>query len=127
MTVPFERVATTGERALATWGELKTAGRGVPVVIGDDQSVGTLGIAFSPEWPIKRSLAEILSAAEHIRHPEDLVAYGHLPTRIVVDRDGRRRELTREKTRAAMLGRLASVCRTLARKLAQQARAAERR
>jgi hypothetical protein len=62
MTFPFERVATTGEQALATWGELKTTGRGVPVVIGNGESVGILTNAFNPLRPKKLSLslAEIL-------------------------------------------------------------------
>src|SRR6266567_2610402 len=73
MVFPFESVATTGERALATWGKLKTAGRGVPVVIGGDEAVGILTEAFSPSRPNKPSLADILAAAFRICHPNDLV------------------------------------------------------
>jgi len=39
------------------------------------------------------------------RHP-----HGHLPTMRVVDRDGKKRELTREETRAAMLQELQPPC-----------------
>jgi hypothetical protein len=68
---PFEVVETSGEGALATWEELKSAGRGVPVVVGKDVE-SVLG-PFDPEerWP-KRPVSEILSAAEAIRFPEDL-------------------------------------------------------
>ena len=80
MTFPFERVATTGARALATWEQLKSAGRGVPVMIGDDESVGIISVHFNPEWVsyignrVKMSVADILAAAQRICHPEDLVA-----------------------------------------------------
>jgi hypothetical protein len=75
MPFPFECMATTGAQALATWEELKTAGRGVPVVIGSDESVGILTEAFNPSRLLKQpSLAEILATAKRIRHPEDLAA-----------------------------------------------------
>jgi hypothetical protein len=35
----FEIVEARGEDALATWQELKTAGRGVPVVVGNLEGV----------------------------------------------------------------------------------------
>jgi hypothetical protein len=109
MTLPFERIATTGDRALATWEQLKNAGRGVPVVIGNDESVGILAIEFNPNplWPKRLSLVDTLAAAERIRHPEDLVAERTAKRRITaarasvnwrVDRDGKRRELTPEET-----------------------------
>jgi hypothetical protein len=72
MTFPFERVATTGDRALATWGQLKAARRGVPVVMGADEAVRILADAFSPARPNKTSVAAILAAADCIRHPQDL-------------------------------------------------------
>jgi hypothetical protein len=124
MTFPFERVATTGDQALATWAQLKTAGRGVPVVIGGEESVRILSDGFSPMRPNKMSVADILSAVRHIRHPDDLAARRiresaaarafltqqfeqrpdyDLPAMIVVDRDGVRRELTPDEARAEML------------------------
>jgi Domain of unknown function (DUF4253) len=123
MTFPFERVATSGDRALATWGQLKAVRRGVPVVVGDDEAVRILTDAFSPTRPRKTSVADILASADCIRHPEDLAQQrireagnarafltqhfarhpdGHLPTMIVADRDGTR-DLTQDETRAAML------------------------
>ncbi len=41
---PYEIVETNGENAVAVWEELKNAGRGVPVVLGDDleNSAGAL-------------------------------------------------------------------------------------
>jgi hypothetical protein len=71
-TFPFERAQAAGEQALATWEQLKAAGRGCPVVIGDDDSVGVLMADFSPTWPNKISIAEVLAAAATIRHPEGL-------------------------------------------------------
>ena len=56
---PFEIVETSGESAFATWKELKTAGRGVPVVVGAD--VGNVLEPFHPQGQ-RRSVAEILSA-----------------------------------------------------------------
>lgn len=120
---PFERVETTGDQALPAWEQLKTAGRGVPVVLGDDRSVATLMDAFSPALPNQRTVADILAAAAGLRHPEDLSARqvleetrAHesllqrleskpdaLPKMSVIDADGNRRDLTSEETRAAML------------------------
>jgi hypothetical protein len=118
----FERVEVPGERAMATWEQLKSAGRGVPVVIGDDDSFGNLLVPFGPAWPNQRLAAEIIAAADGIRHPESLAAYkareeakaeyltqsfksrpdAPLPTIIVTDAGGTR-ELTREETQAFML------------------------
>src|SRR5271156_1551398 len=71
---PFERVDVPGKRALATWEQLKSAGRGFPVVIGDDESFGHLLEPFGPTWPDKRPVADVLAAADGIRHPEGLAA-----------------------------------------------------
>jgi hypothetical protein len=73
-TFPFERLQVAGEQALATWEQLKAAGRGCPVVIGDDDSVGLLMANFSPTWPNKILIAQILAAAATIRHPDGLKA-----------------------------------------------------
>lgn len=68
---PFEIVETSGENALARWQELKTAGRGVPVVVGEDIE-GVLA-AFSPGQPATpRPVHETLAAASALRFPEDL-------------------------------------------------------
>jgi hypothetical protein len=67
---PFEIVETSGENAFATWKELKTAGRGAPVVVGTD--VGNVLEPFHPQWR-RRSVAELLSAASAINFPEDLL------------------------------------------------------
>ena len=39
---PYEIVETTGENALATWEELKKAGRGSPVVLGEEELANLL-------------------------------------------------------------------------------------
>jgi hypothetical protein len=68
---PFEIVETTGQRALATWEQLKTAGRGVPVVVGKDVE-NVLG-PFDPEYnDSRRPVSETLAAAATIRFPEGL-------------------------------------------------------
>lgn len=68
---PFEIVETSGESALAKWQELKSAGRGVPVVVGKDIE-GVLG-PFAPGQPAtQRPVHETLAAASALRFPEDL-------------------------------------------------------
>jgi Domain of unknown function (DUF4253) len=124
---PFERVETHGDRALATWEQLKAAGRGSPVVLGDDKSVAAtiraLQTNLHPMRPNKRTVAEILSAADGIEHPKDLInnrqqeqvrarkyldellerdPNARLPQMIVTDANGNRRTLTREEVLAAM-------------------------
>ncbi len=119
----FERVQVPGKDALTSWEELKSAGRGFPVVVGDEDSFGHLLEPFSPAWPNQRTVAEVLAAAEGIRHPEGLAAQrdegaararefmrkhlesnpnAPLPKMIVTDASGQR-ELTREETIAAMM------------------------
>ena len=66
----FELVEARGEDALATWEELKTAGRGVPVVVGDLEGVLN---PFSPgEYETLKPVQETLAAANAIRFPQDL-------------------------------------------------------
>jgi len=125
---PFELLETTGDRALATWEQLKGGGRGLPIVIGGDESLDLLLEPFGPGDFNKRTAAEILAAAAPIRHPGDLSALradgearskehlrqlfesrpdAPLPKIIVTDSNGTR-ELTREETWAAMLREKAS-------------------
>jgi hypothetical protein len=70
--IPYEIVETNGENALATWEELKKAGRGAPVVLGEDD----LDNLLFPFDPIERArlkpIEEILAAAEAINFPDDL-------------------------------------------------------
>jgi hypothetical protein len=69
---PYEVVETSAESALATWEELKTAGRGAPVVLGDDD-LDNLLFPFDPkEWATLKPIKEILAAAEAIKFPDDL-------------------------------------------------------
>jgi Domain of unknown function (DUF4253) len=69
--VPFELVEATGEQAFATWQLLKSAGRGVPVVLGGDDD-----LLFEPlGWPDRRPVAEILAVADGLTHPEDLLRF----------------------------------------------------
>jgi hypothetical protein len=70
---PFEVVETTGEQAFARWQELKTAGRGVPVIVPDIEYILE---PFDPKYAMAgkiRPLDELLAAARAIRFPEDLL------------------------------------------------------
>jgi hypothetical protein len=138
-TDPFERVQVPGEQALATWEQLKAAGRGFPVVIGDDDSVGLLLADFSQTWPNKKSISEVLAAAGAIRHPDGLKALkaeerardrenlrrqqlarqsdASLPRMIVIDSRGRektvRGDVAEIRERQPRLGRWPSKPRSL--------------
>ena len=78
----YERLTVPGAQALAEWERLRTAGRGVPVVIGNDEDLERLAKQFSVDDPEAfgvmladippRSTAEVLTAAEGIRFPTDL-------------------------------------------------------
>ena len=68
---PYEIVETNGEDALATWEELKKAGRGAPVALGED--LATLMTPFdSTEWAPLKPIEEILAAADAISFPDGL-------------------------------------------------------
>ncbi|WP_158815012.1 DUF4253 domain-containing protein [Methylocapsa sp. S129] len=68
---PYEIVETSGESALATWEELKKAGRGAPVVLGDD--LENLLFPFDPTDRARLTpIEDILAAAEAIKFPADL-------------------------------------------------------
>jgi hypothetical protein len=69
---PYEIVETSGENALALWEELKHAGRGAPVVVGEEE-LHNLLFPFDPEAPAQRQpIEEILAAAKAINFPDDL-------------------------------------------------------
>ncbi len=71
----FEIVETRGEDALAKWQELKTAGRGVPVVVGDLDGVLD---PFSPGYyETLKPVQETLAAASAICLPQGLVQMRH--------------------------------------------------
>lgn len=121
---PFERIEVPGDMALAKWHELKSAGRGTPVVIGSEDSVVALAEPLQEYWPDERGVTDVLRAADRLRHPADLLtlrareraeAVGRikqqlekqpdapLPKMSVVDAQRGRRELTPAETRAAIL------------------------
>ncbi len=69
---PYEIVETNGENALATWEELKNAGRGAPVVLGEDE-LDNLLVPFEPRHRARLEPVEkILAAAEAINFPDHL-------------------------------------------------------
>jgi hypothetical protein len=67
----FEKVEARGEDALATWEALKTAGRGVPVVVGNLEGVlNPFGPGF---YERLKPVQETIAAANAIRFPQDLI------------------------------------------------------
>jgi len=75
---PYERIETSGARALEEWTRLKSAGRGVPVVVGSDDEFlriaeGVVGLEGFPGVvgdASRPSTQEILAAATRLQHPE---------------------------------------------------------
>lgn len=74
---PYEHLQVPGGEALREWERLKSAGRGTPVVVGDDEAFANILDVFHPDaWRHAREpvLAEVLAKADRLRHPEDLIA-----------------------------------------------------
>jgi len=74
---PLKLIETTGDKALAKWQELKTAGQGSPVILADDNeadSLGNLLNPFGPDLPGEpQPVDDILRLASGIEFPADLV------------------------------------------------------
>ena len=75
--LPIKLIETTGTDALARWQELKSAGQGFPVVLGNDEKMLPLSLLRpsgpnGPNVPPPPSVEEILGAAAGIRFPDDL-------------------------------------------------------
>jgi hypothetical protein len=66
---PFGLIETTGDQAFNAWLELKRAGRGAPVVLGNDKSLEILMETLSARTT--EAVADIIRSAERLRHPED--------------------------------------------------------
>ena len=125
---PLRLIEVSGDQALATWQELKSAGQGIPVVLGGDDDGGSFNNLldpFGPNGPLvppPRSVEDILTKAAGIRFPDDLAKRRKaesetalqqlkdmlaakpdmpLPT-ITESKDGQTRALTRDETIAAM-------------------------
>lgn len=76
--LPGRRVATTGQQALGDWDRLRAAGDGWPVVVGHDTDLNRIAeqaLGYEGDIP-RRSISDILAAAEPIRHPDDYIAFG---------------------------------------------------
>lgn len=74
---PFKLVETAGDKALATWQELKAAGQGSPVVLAGDETspLGSLLDPFGPDAPEDFSPSAVektLRLAAGIKFPDDL-------------------------------------------------------
>ena len=70
--IPFRRVETTGQEALAVWERLRKEEAGWPVIVGNDKDLLRIaqqlqGLAEGPRKP-----EDILAAASSLRFPEDL-------------------------------------------------------
>jgi len=77
---PFERLEVSGADALQEWERLKTAGRGAPVVVGNDEDLGFIAgglYANSRGSSSGPDLAKILLASDQLIHPDDLRALRH--------------------------------------------------
>ncbi len=73
---PFEIVTVDGAKALEEWTHLRTAGRGWPVVIGDDESLrDTVEMFTGAPANTQPSTPHILKAAEAIIVPKDIKAW----------------------------------------------------
>jgi hypothetical protein len=70
---PYEIVETSGENALAMWEELKKAGRGAPIVLGNEEDLDNL-LSFFEQPGLRRvePVEEILAAAGKISFPDSL-------------------------------------------------------
>jgi Domain of unknown function (DUF4253) len=125
---PFKLIETTGDQALAKWQELKSAGQGIPVVLGGDDEMhpfDNLLTPFGPNGPNvppPQPVEEILRAAASIRFPvdlakrkkteseaalarlkADLATNPNMPLpQIIETRNGATRTYTREETIATM-------------------------
>ena len=125
---PLKLIETTGDKALAKWQELKSAGQGSPVVLGGDDEMhpfDNLLTPFGPNGPSvppPPSVEEILRAAASIRFPDDLAkrktadsvaslrqlkadlaANPNMPLpNIIETNNGKTRTYSREETIAAM-------------------------
>jgi hypothetical protein len=83
--LPYERVTVPGAQAQAEWERLRGAGRGWPVVIGDDEQLERIADQFSIDDPAVwgsgnfmdevRAPATIIEAAGNLQFPEDLARW----------------------------------------------------
>ena len=76
--LPGERLQVSGGEALVTWDRLHAEGRGWPLIVGGDEALAQLaeqatGFAGDPQ-PL-RPVAEILSVAAGLHHPDDYIAF----------------------------------------------------
>jgi hypothetical protein len=71
-TLPFERVTVAGTDAFEAWKRLRTAGRGWPVVAGNDEGLASLAEQYGIAERETPSVSAILAAAARLRFPDDL-------------------------------------------------------
>lgn len=69
--LPYERVETTGNEAMAVWARLRDEGKFYPIIVGCEENL----IRLVEQWGLDdRSPQDILSAAEQLDHPNSLFA-----------------------------------------------------
>lgn len=82
---PYERIEVPGAEAYAAWQELKAAGRGSPVVLGDDEDVAFMMERFALRGAndetyltaseLRTQVEQRLSQAGKLHHPRDLLLW----------------------------------------------------
>ena len=75
---PFERIEVRGAQAFEEWERLTAARRGVPVIIGGDESLETMAEPFGTAYWTTRAepvASEVLAKASKLSHPESLYAH----------------------------------------------------
>lgn len=123
---PLELIETTGDQALSKWQELKSAGRGSPVVLGGDEDANhpfaNLLDPFGPGAPPLPPVEDILRSVAGLKFPDDLVERRKAETEWILKefkknlaanpgmklpqitelKDGNTRTFSRDETLAAM-------------------------
>lgn len=73
--LPFDKVTVPGERALAEWERLRSAGRGWPVIIGSDADLAAIAeqLSIADDLPgTAATTARIIEESEALRFPDSL-------------------------------------------------------
>ncbi len=72
--LPYPRITVPGDRALAEWERLRSAGRGWPVIVGGDEQLAAIAEQYSLDDPAPTPEA-ILKQAATLRMPADLAKW----------------------------------------------------
>lgn len=69
--LPYERITVSGAQALEEWEKLKSAGRGWPVIIGEDNDLERIADQFSMNNP---GVSGVSAPGLEVRSPKDILA-----------------------------------------------------